>query len=41
LSKSIAEKSRNFESLCSEVIRRIVPLRDRITSESVVAPSAR
>ena len=40
-SKSIAEKARSFASWCSEVIERIVPLRERITSESVVQPPAR
>ncbi len=39
--KSIAEKSRSFESWCSAVIERIVPLRERITSECVVAPPPR
>ena len=40
-SKSIAAKVRSFWSLCSEVIDRIVPLRERITSECVVQPPAR
>ena len=40
-SKSIAAKVRSFCSLCSEVIERIVPLRERITSECVVQPPAR
>ena len=41
LSKSIAAKARSFCSWCSEVIERIVPLRERITSECVVAPPPR
>ena len=41
LSKSIAERSRSFESWCSAVIERTVPLRERITSECVVTPSPR
>ena len=40
-SKSIAAKARSFESWCSELIDRIVPLRERMTSESVVQPPAR
>ena len=40
-SKSIAEKARSFESWCSLRMERMVPLRDRITSESVVQPPAR
>ena len=40
-SKSIAEKARSFESWCSLLIERMVPLRERITSESVVQPPAR
>ena len=40
LSKSIAERSRSFESRCSAVISRTVPLRERITSECVVTPVA-
>ena len=40
-SKSIAAKARSFCSWCSEVIERIVPLRERITSEWVVQPPAR
>ena len=41
LSKSIGERSRSFESRCSAVIDRTVPLRERITSECVVTPSPR
>ena len=41
LSKSIGERSRSFESRCSAVIERTVPLRERITSECVVTPSPR
>ena len=41
LSKSIVERSRSFESRCSAVIERTVPLRERITSECVVTPSPR
>ena len=40
-SKSMAANSRSFSSWCSELIDRIVPLRERITSECVVAPPAR
>ena len=38
--KSIAENGRSFSRRCSEVIERIVPLRERITSEWVLAPPA-
>ncbi len=41
LSKSIVERSRSFESRCSAVIDRTVPLRERITRECVVMPSPR
>ena len=40
LSKSIEAKARSFCSWCSELILRIVPLRERITSDSVVQPPA-
>ena len=39
--KSTAAYALSFCSLCSEVIDRIVPLRERITSEWVLAPPAR
>ncbi|TWG99397.1 lysophospholipase L1-like esterase [Nocardioides sp. J9] len=40
-SKSIELKPRSFESWCSEVIVRIVPLRERMTSDWVTAPPPR
>ena len=40
-SKSMAEKSRSFESGARAVIERIVPLRERMTRECVVAPLPR
>lgn len=39
--KSMAAKGRSFSRRCSEVIRRMVPERERMTRESVVAPPAR
>ena len=41
LSKSTDEYARSLDNRCSLEIRRIVPLRERITSESVVHPPAR
>ena len=41
LSKSIEDRPRSLLSVWSAVIDRTVPLRERITSESVVTPSPR